>query len=385
MPYDRYDRDYETRAEYRRRRDRERRFKKKLLKMVTVIVLLLAALIALVLLLLLRGRMSVMDEEFGTTASTSTSLRMQYVGERTEPPTPTPTPTPEPVEEDAAPDYGEVPAIDTSGMYSANGLMVRLADEAVVFDKSSTDRIYPASLTKMMTVLVGLEKLDTLDGTYMVMADEIDAAYAEDATMAGFAYGETVTARDLLYGVMLPSGADASYALANYIAGSEWGFVELMNQKAQELGMNDTHFVNCTGLQNEDHYTTCSDLVKLMKYALQNESFRTIFTTRVYTTSQTAEHPMGITISSRLFTFLTQSSLDNGAQILGGKTGYTDQAGDCLASMARAEDGMEYILVTAGAWSDYVTNPHIDDAVYLYGQLPGTGGGADMIAIGDGY
>ena len=383
MAYDRYDRDYETRAEYRRRRDRERRLKKKLLKMVTILVLLLAALIALVLLLLLRGRMTVMEEEYGSAATASTSLRMQYVGEKTDPPTPTPTPTPEPEEEETEPDYGPVPAINTEGMYSANGLMIRLADGAVVFDKNSTERIYPASMTKMMTVLIGLENLDNLDGTYMVMADEIDAAYAEDATMAGFAYGETVTARDLLYGVMLPSGADASYALANYVAGSEWAFVELMNQKAQELGMQDTSFVNCTGLQNEAHYTTCSDLAKLMEYALQNESFRTIFTTRVYSTSKTAEHPMGITISSRLFTFLTQSTLDNGAQILGGKTGYTDQAGDCLASMGRSDDGTEYILITGGAWSDYSVNPHIDDAVYLYGQLPSTGGNPDMIAIGD--
>lgn len=377
-----YDRDYETRDQYRRRRDRERRLKKKLLRAVTAIVLLLAALIALVLLLLLRGRMDVMNEDFGAGASAS-SFKMQYVGERTEEPTPTPTPTPEPEQVEEEPDYGEVPFISTDYMWSANALMVRLADNAIVLDKNSSDRIYPASLTKMMTVLIGLENLDNLDGTYMVTADEIDSAYAEDATMAGFAYGEVVTARDLLYGVMLPSGADASFALADFIAGSEWDFVALMNQKAQELGMNDTNFVNCTGLQNDEHYSTCSDLAKLMEYALQNESFRTIFTTRVYTTSKTTEHPMGITISSRLFTFLTQSSLDNGAQIMGGKTGYTDQAGDCLASMARAGDGMEYILVTAGAFSDG-GNPHIDDAVYLYGQLPAAGGNADMIAIGEG-
>ena len=383
MAYDR-DYEYETREEYRRRRERERRLKKKLLRALTAIVLLLGALIALVLLLLLRGRMDVMNEEYNVSAEAS-SFKMTYTGERTPEPTPTPTPTPEPEPEEEEPDYGEVPFISTDLMYSANGLMIRLADEAVVFDKNSDERIYPASLTKMMTVLVGLENLENLDGTYMVMANEIDAAYAEDATIAGFAYGETVTARDLLYGVMLPSGADASYALADYIAGSEWDFVGLMNQKAQELGMTGTNFVNCTGLQNEEHYTTCSDLAKLMEYALQNENFRTIFTTRVYTTSKTEEHPMGITISSRLFTFLTQSALDNGAQILGGKTGYTDQAGDCLATLARSDDGMEYILVTAGAWSDYTTNPHIDDAVYLYSQLPGSGSGADMIAIGDGY
>ena len=378
-----FDREYETREEYRRRRSWERRIKKKLLRVVTVIVLLLAALIALVLLLLLRGRMAVMNEEYGTTASTS-SFAMQFIGERTEAPTPTPEPTPEEVPEEAEPDYGEVPYISTDYMWSANGLMIRLADGATVFEKNSEEKIYPASMTKMMTVLVGLENLENLDDTYMVMANEIDAAYAEDATLAGFSYGEEVSGRDLLYGIMLPSGADASYALADYIAGSEWDFVALMNQKAAELGMNDTNFSNCTGLQDENHYTTCADLAKLMEYALQNEMFRQIFTTRVYTTSKTAEHPMGITISSRLFTFLTQSTLDNGTSIIGGKTGYTDEAGDCLASLARAEDGMEYILITAGAWADS-GNPNIDDAVYLYGQLPGTGGNADMIAIGEGY
>ena len=113
-----FDQEYESRDEYRRRRAWERRVKKKLLKVVTILVLLLAALIALVLLLLLRGRMAVMNEEFGQTASTS-SFAMQFIGERTEAPTPTPEPTPEPVPEDVEPDYGEVPYISTEYMWSA--------------------------------------------------------------------------------------------------------------------------------------------------------------------------------------------------------------------------------------------------------------------------
>ncbi|MEE1114864.1 MAG: D-alanyl-D-alanine carboxypeptidase, partial [Eubacterium sp.] len=193
--------------------------------------------------------------------------------------------------------------------------------------------------------------------------------YEQGAAMAGFLGGETVPIRDLLYGTMLPSGAEACTALANIVAGSEADFVTMMNAKAQELGMNTTNFVNCTGLFDVNHVSSCADLAILLQTALQNSDFRSVFTTHVYTCTPTSQHATGLTLNSTLFSNLSSSTLDNGTTIEGGKTGYTDEAGRCLASMAKSQNGTEYILVTTGAFSDG-SAPHISDAITIYSQLP---------------
>ena len=272
-------------------------------------------------------------------------------------PTETVTPTPEPVQ------------ISTEGLHSDYALLLRLRDDAVLMSKAGTEQMYPASMTKIMTALVAIENLPDLDETITVTAEEINPVYELGASLAGFDAGETVTVRDLLYGVLLPSGADACMALADRVAGSEAAFVDLMNQKAQELGMENTHFVTSTGLHDPNHYTTCYDIAKLLEYAIQNETFRTIFTTHTYTTSSTEYHPEGISLTSSTFAQLASDQLDNGGVIEGGKTGTEDAAGRCLASLAKI-DGEEYILVTGHA----PENPdggalNIADAVYIYNQI----------------
>lgn len=366
----------ETREERRARRAREKRFKKKMLTIVTILVIVVALVIVLFLFLLVRGRMDASNKLYSEADNSVSSFSLVYVGEKTDTTIPD---TSEEVQSSSTQgaDTGSLPVIDQSGMVSPEAIMVRLSDKATVFDKSGEQQIYPASMTKMMTCIIGIENESDLDRTFMVTDNEIDPAWNAGATIAGFGYGETVTIRDLLYGIMLPSGADACYALADAVAGSEEDFVTLMNQKAQDLGMTSTHFANCTGLQDTNHYTTCSDLAILLEYCLQNDTFRDIFTSYVYTTTSTDQHPDGITLSSTLFTYLTESLLDNGTVIEGGKTGYTDEAGNCLASVAKSQDGTEYILVTAGAASQdtddsdgSVDHPNITDAVYVYSQLP---------------
>ena len=187
--------------------------------------------------------------------------------------------------------------------------------------------------------------------------------------MAVFAPGETVTVRDLLYGAMLPSLAECCEALARLVSGSEDNFAALMNQKAAELGMKNTHFTNPTGLTDTEHYSSAADMAKLLQAALHNATFRTIFTAEHYTTTATAQHPEGVSLTSTLLGKLDGTELPTGTRIEGGKTGYTAAAGLCLASLATV-NGKEYILVTLAAPGDHGTEQYnIRDAVYVYRKL----------------
>ena len=239
-------------------------------------------------------------------------------------------------------------------LVSDYALLVNLTTNEVIYEKNAYQRTYPASLTKMMTVLVGIEhRLDgpiTIDIDYNTLAEE-------GAAIAGFVNGESVSYDDLLYGTMLPSGADAALMIAKVVAGSEEGFVALMNEKAQELGMEDTHFTNVVGL----HYSTPLDLAILEKVALKNDEFREIFSAKSYTTTSSSR----LTFTSRMFDRMGDPVFDGG-EVLGGKTGYTEEAGLCLASYAT--DGKnEYALVTTHAnGSPYTPQYHVLDALEGY-------------------
>ncbi len=258
--------------------------------------------------------------------------------------------------------------LDNDQLYSSNAILVRLTDHKILYEKNSTNKVYPASLTKIMTAIVAIENLPDLALRVTLSSDMFQRLYDEDASMAGFLPGETVPALDLLYGVLLPSGAECCVGLSEYIAGSEDAFTDLMNKKAEELGMQNTHFANTTGLNDENHYTTVCDLATLTEYALQNDTFRDIFTTSAYSTAPTSLHPDGITFYSTMFKNLDSPDIDGGS-ILGGKTGYTSAAGLCLASLA-SKNGVEYILVTAGARGNHDTEQYnIEDALFVYDSL----------------
>ncbi len=234
--------------------------------------------------------------------------------------------------------------------------------------KKSEQKIYPASLTKIMTATVAIENLHDLQKKIELSPSMFQRLNKENASMAGFQPNEKVKAIDLLYGMMLPSGAECCIGLADNIAGSEQAFVDKMNQKAESLGMSNTHFTNATGLQDQNHYTTVKDLSILLSYALKNSTFQEIFTTSRHSTASTNKHPDGITFKSTLFKNIGNSTLKSG-NILGGKTGFTDEAGLCLASFAQV-NGKEYILVTAGAKGNHQTEQYdIDDAYEVFNEL----------------
>ncbi|MDG0813420.1 D-alanyl-D-alanine carboxypeptidase family protein [Cohnella rhizosphaerae] len=256
-----------------------------------------------------------------------------------------------------------------AGLHSAQAILVRLDDGKVLLDKNGEARVYPASLTKIMTAILAIERIPDLKKTVKLDPDMFETLRQQNASMAGFLPGERVPAVDLLYGAMLPSGADGSVGLAMRVAGSEKKFAALMNEKAKAIGMTDTHFVNATGLHDPAHYTTVKDLSVLLAYALGNETFREVFTASRHSTTPTDQHPDGITLRSSMFKELGGSGLAGG-EILGGKTGYTDKAGLCLASLGRL-NGEEYILVTTGAKGNRKTTEAYDiaDAVSVYNEL----------------
>lgn len=223
-------------------------------------------------------------------------------------------------------------------------------------------------MTKVMTALLVLEANLDLDTPVTLPEDIFPELRAEGASMAGFLPGETATVRDLLYGVLLPSGAECCEALAREVSGSKEAFVKSMNQKAVALGMASTHFCNPTGLHDPEHVSTARDMARLLRAAMQNEMFRTIFATARYTVPPTNLHPDGFTMESTFWSELDGTELRRG-KFLGGKTGYTSAAGLCLASAAEVK-GKTYLMVTAGAQGNHNTEPyHVDDAVNVCRQL----------------
>ena len=230
------------------------------------------------------------------------------------------------------------------------------------------DEIYPASMTKLMTLIVAVENCEDQDATFTITSELLQPLWAQSASMAGFADGETVTFTDLLYGAALPSGADATQALAIMTAGSDEAFVEMMNDKAAELGLKHTHFVNTSGLYDENHYSTPEDIALIMEYLLKNELCKEVISTYTYTTSKTEQNPNGIKLTSTMFNKMYGNEVP-GITIGGGKTGYTDECGQCLASYAETPDGHLYVAVTTKGAGKFTP---VFDAFKLYGIVTGT-------------
>ena len=245
--------------------------------------------------------------------------------------------------------------VDLSMLVSPYAILLDGESGSVLASKKGDEKIFPASMVKMMTVLTAIRSISDLDATTTMSADFYDELYAQDASRAGFEPGEEAKLRDLLYGALLPSGAECCMQLAIEAAGSEDAFVELMNQNALDMGLVQTHFTNATGLHSEDQYSTPHEIGEILRTALKNKTFYQVFTTHSYT------------FWSSLFKNITDDSV-NGGKLMGGKTGYTDEAGHCLASMAKI-NGKEYILVTAGWAQTDDTKYHISDAFRAYNQI----------------
>ena len=253
-------------------------------------------------------------------------------------------------------------------LYSENALLIDLESNTVLVQKNADARIYPASMTKVMTVLVAAEHIENWDETFTMTQSIIDPLFLADARMAGFVHGEAVSMTELLYGAVLPSGAEATEALAIVTAGSEEAFAALMNEKAQALGLQDTHFVDASGLHDENHYTTLSDMAIIMQAALDNPHCREVLTSVNHTSPATTQNPEGVAMTNR-FLYRIRPQQSGNVDIQAAKTGYTAQAMNCCVSYGIMENGRAAICVTAHAWTgDYC----IADHLALYGTYCGT-------------
>jgi len=256
-------------------------------------------------------------------------------------------------------------------LYCADNGFVMLSDNA-------NEKLPMASTTKIMTTLLTLEEA-AKDNRVITFTEDM---IAEGSSMY-LQIGEKVTLRDLAIGMMMQSGNDAANAAAISIAGSIEAFADMMNAKAREIGMKDTHFVTPSGLDDDGHYSTAHDMALLMAYALQNEDFAEI-------TSQTSMTVDFIEPSDKRVSYPNHNRLlriYDGC--IGGKTGYTDSAGRCLVSAAN-RDGMTLIAVTLDDpddWDDHMRlyDYGFDNFSAIFADVPKAidivGGVSDTVAI----
>lgn len=244
---------------------------------------------------------------------------------------------------------------------SKHAVLYNLNENKIIFAKNKDGITSIASLTKIMTTLVAVENIKDINSKIVIDDTMFEGLYEADAAVIGLTNGQVVTYEDLLYGTLISSGADATRALTINIAGSEENFVNLMNNKAISLGLTKTKFTNATGLDEKGQTSTVDEVAKLLIYALKNETFKKIFSSQSYSFSdQTKTLYSTLEISSVLY------NLD-ASSIIGSKTGYTDDAGKCLASVGYdKENDITYLLVTTKATisSDYAY--HIMDAIDVY-------------------
>lgn len=237
---------------------------------------------------------------------------------------------------------------------------------AILAEKRSDEKMFPASMTKVLTLLVAAEHMPEEDGGYFTMTRAIaDYCFSNECSVVGYVVGEEIPIRELPYGCILCSGADASLALAELCAGSHETFTQWMNEKAAELGLSETaRFTNCVGTYDDGHCCTARDMALILKAAMEDEFCRGILTTPVYYSEPTEQHPEGQTLSN-WFLRRIRGRETGSAAVQGGKTGYVPQSGNCAASFAVDGDGRAYLCVTGHAGTAWQA---INDHILLYGM-----------------
>lgn len=305
----------------------------------------------------------------------------------------------EEVKEPFAPKETDSTAAIGDELESIYAIVVDEQDGTVVAQKNAHERMYPASMTKVMTVLVAAEEAEKsaledgsansasnsmsdnnksdssstdvsdadkkatetdeneainnkLSELVTITREATDYSYVHDCSTTGFLDGEQVPLRDVFNGTILPSGGESAYQLALYTSGSMEAFVELMNKKAEELGISETtHFTNPVGIYDDNNYSTAYDMAIIMQAAMSDEICREVLSNHTYSTAVTEQHPESLNISN-LFLRRIEDHMTSGT-VIGAKTGFVNQSGNCAVSYEEAASGKTYICVTAGATSGW--------------------------------
>ena len=220
----------------------------------------------------------------------------------------------------------------------------------VIYSKNADQRLYPASVTKLMTALVVCENVDDLNKTVVIDGDLLDLLLGTDSSLSYIVKDEVLTIDQLLHYLLITSGNDTALVLAKYVGGTVDRFVEMMNETAAKLGMNSTHFMNPHGLPDDDHYTTVLDIHKLATAAFGVEKIKTICGYSRYVMPPTNLHGER-TLSTTNF-LINKTTNYYYKYCTGGKTGYTESAGRCIVSTAEKE-GMRYLSIVMKADPKY--------------------------------
>ena len=245
-------------------------------------------------------------------------------------------------------------ALEYPGLYSSYAIIYNKTDDTILYDLNANEKVSIASLTKIVTTITALENIANLNEE-VIITNSILNTVDPIASKAGLKAGDKLTYRDLLYASMLPSGADATNALAILSSNSIQNFVLKMNDLTKKLNLKNTNFVNVTGLDEENHYSSAYDIMKILSYALDNPTFKEIYTTKKYTLSN------GLTVYSTLNKYNSSLKLDI-TNIIGSKTGFTLDAGYCLSSLTSI-DNQDIIIIVLNA--PYDQSYHLIDTVNL--------------------
>lgn len=254
---------------------------------------------------------------------------------------------------------------DDSDMEYEAGLLINQTKNSVVCAVNPHKRIYPASMTKILTAIVVMEAVErgqiSLSDT-VVIQKKIE--FNEDnVTILGLEPGDYITVNELMYGLLISSYNDCAVALARYISGSVSSFVDLMNEKAQSLGATNSHFVNPHGLHDNNHYTTPYDLYLIFKDFLQNDTLVAIDSNSTYVLTLYRKDEKIQTELTATNAFLSNSfDMPTGYHITGWKTGTTDKAGSCIIlEFVKDETGEEYICLVSNAKDHETLYQNVED------------------------
>lgn len=241
-------------------------------------------------------------------------------------------------------------APDMTGVSAA--ALFNLDDSQVDFAYNIHQRVYPASTTKILTALLAL-KHGNLEDVVTVSYNADADRFAKDESTCGIKTGDRLTLKDLLCGLLMQSGNDTAVAIAEYIGGSNEAFVQMMNEQAAELKASQSHFVNSNGLHNDNHYTTAYDLYLIFNECVKYPDFVSIIETKEYTAHVTGADGAirDMKFEPTNFYALGEVSPPDNVTIIGGKTGTTKSAGNCLILLEKTLDGKPYISIIMGAES----------------------------------
>ena len=241
--------------------------------------------------------------------------------------------------------------------------------DTVLYSYNPDEKLYPASLTKVMTCMVALDLITDLNEVVTV-PEEVIARVDPSGSSMDLIAGEEIPMIEMLYGLMVESANDAAMVIADHLAGSEEAFVVKMNEKAAEIGCDQTHYMNVHGLHDEEHYTTPRDMAKILLAATQNETFRELYSTSTHECPATnlSETRYMVTTNYLISEAVLQAYYDS--RVIGGKTGFTTPAGRCLATVSEVEStGMKLLCVVMGTQMEYAEDGY---TVLNYGSFEQT-------------